>query len=190
MGFFQIFLIGVGLSMDAFAVSLCKGLGMKKVLLKSAILIGGTFGIFQAVMPLIGFYAGELFSSKISQYSGIVTFIILLFLGINMIKEGKESSCECDENGCSLDGAEKGLLALGVATSIDALAIGFTFSLTPMMPNIFLSVALIGITTFTISIIGVYAGRKFGTLLESKAQYLGGIILILIGVKSLMGIFI
>lgn len=190
MGFFQIFLIGVGLSMDAFAVSLCKGLAMKKILLRAVLLIGGTFGIFQAVMPLIGFYAGEIFSSKISQYSGFLTFIILLFLGIHMIKEGKENNCECDENGCSLDDAEKGLFALGIATSIDALAVGFAFSLDPATPNIFLSVALIGITTFTISIIGVYAGKKFGTLLESKAQYLGGIILISLGVKSLVGIFI
>lgn len=190
MGFFQIFLIGVGLSMDAFAVSLRKGLGMKKVFFRAAALIGGVFGFFQAVMPLTGYYAGSIFSSKISQYSGYVTFIILVFLGINMIKEGKESSCECDENGCDIEEAGKGLLALGIATSIDALAVGFTFSLTEVMPNIFLSVTLIGIITFVISAAGVYMGRKFGTLLESKAQFLGGSILILLGAKSLLGVFL
>lgn len=176
--------------MDAFAVSLCKGLTMKKVLFKAAFLIGLVFGAFQAGMPLAGYYVGEIFSSKIAQYSGFITFIILGFLGINMIKEGHENKCECEENECNLSEAGKGLLALGIATSIDALAVGFTFSLTNTMPNIFLSVAIIGITTLIISMGGVYLGRKFGTFLESKAQYLGGFILIAIGIKSLISVFI
>lgn len=174
--------------MDAFAISLCKGLTMRNRVLRNATVVGFVFGFFQAVMPLIGFHIGAVFSSKISMYGGYVTFIILGFLGINMIKEGHEES-SCNENHCDT-AVSKGLFALGVATSIDALAVGFTFSLSENIPNIYASVLLIGVTTFIISAAGVFIGKKFGTLLESKAQYLGGIILILLGVKSLAGTFI
>lgn len=184
MGFFQIFLIGVGLSMDAFAISLCQGLIMGKVKIAKTVKIAFTFGIFQTIMPIIGFYVGSIFSGKVSQYSNIIAFIILGYLGFNMIREArKEDNC-CTDEGCS----SKTLLVLGVATSIDALAIGFTFSFLNDF-NIWLSSSEIGIITFIISGLGVILGTKFGTLLESKAQYLGGTILILIGIKSLAGNF-
>lgn len=183
MNVFQIFLIGIGLSMDAFAISLCQGLAMKKIEVKNAFKTASVFGGFQALMPLIGFFLGNIFSNKISQYGNIIAFIILAYLGYKMIKEGREAD-SCDV-GCQTTDIKK-LLALGVATSIDALAVGFTFSLVPNI-NIYFSVILIGITTFMISSAGVFTGNKFGTMFGSKAQYLGGIILILIGVKTLMG---
>lgn len=185
MGFFQIFLIGVGLSMDAFAISLCQGLVMGKIKVSKITKIAFTFGIFQAIMPILGFYVGSIFSGRVSQYSNIIAFIILGYLGFNMIREArKENNC-CTEDSCS----SKTLLALGIATSIDALAIGFTFSFLKNF-NIFVSSGEIGIITFIISAAGVALGTKFGTLLESKAQYLGGTILIIIGIKSLAGNFI
>lgn len=185
MGFFQIFLIGIGLSMDAFAISLCQGLVMGKVKIGKTIKIALTFGLFQTVMPILGFYVGSIFSGKVSQYSNIIAFIILGYLGFNMIREAiKENNC-CTEDGCS----SKALLALGIATSIDALAIGFTFSFLKNF-NILVSSSEIGIITFIVSSIGVVLGTKFGTLLESKAQYLGGTILIIIGIKNLIGNFI
>lgn len=185
MNIFQIFLIGVGLSMDAFAISLCQGLSMRKVEFEHTVKTAFTFGIFQAIMPLAGFYVGSIFSNRISQYGNIIAFIILAYLGYKMIKEGRETdSGDC----CSQAADMKKLLLLGIATSIDALAVGFTFSLVPDM-NIYFSSVLIGITTFIISAAGVFTGNKFGTLFESKAQYLGGSILILIGVKTLLGNF-
>ncbi|HJH06354.1 MAG TPA: manganese efflux pump MntP family protein [Fusobacterium ulcerans] len=184
MGFFQIFLIGVGLSMDAFAISLCQGLIMGKVKIGKTAKIAFTFGIFQAIMPILGYYVGSIFSGKVSQYSNIIAFIILGYLGFNMIREARKENYCCTDEGCS----SKALLALGIATSIDALAIGFTFSFLKNF-NIFVSSIEIGIITFIISAVGVVLGTKFGTLLESKAQYLGGIILILIGIKSLAGNF-
>lgn len=171
--------------MDAFAVSLCQGLIMGKVKMRKTVRIAFIFGIFQTIMPILGFCIGSIFSGKVSQYSNIIAFIILGYLGFNMIREArKENNC-CTENGCS----SKALLALGIATSIDALAIGFTFSFLKNF-NIFMSSTGIGIITFIISAIGVVLGTKFGTLLESRAQYLGGMILIIIGIKSLTENFI
>ena len=184
MGIFQIFFMGLGLSMDAFAIALCQGLIMGKIKIGKTTKIAFTFGIFQTIMPILGFYIGNIFSGKVSQYSNIIAFIILGYLGINMIREARKTDDCCTEDGCS----SKALLALGIATSIDALAIGFTFSFLKDF-NIFISSGEIGIITFIISAAGVVLGTKFGTLLESKAQYLGGIILIIIGIKSLAGNF-
>jgi putative Mn2+ efflux pump MntP len=186
----QVILIGIGLSMDAFAISLCHGLCKKHVSLNDILQPAIIFGGFQALMPIIGFFIGSIFNEKISQYGNIIAFIILVYLGINMIKEARSE--ECEECSCKIDKKEnnlKNLLFMGVATSIDALAVGFTFSLTEVT-NIYFQGSVIGIVTFIIAGCGVIMGHKFGTLLESKAQYLGGAILILIGIKTLIGNFV
>lgn len=189
MNILQVILIGIGLSMDAFAISLCHGLCKKHISINDIIQPAIVFGGFQALMPIIGFFIGSIFNEKISQYGNIIAFIILVYLGINMIKEAKnegneECSCKTDK-GNNL----KNLLFMGIATSIDALAVGFTFSLMKVT-NIYFQASIIGIVTFIIAGCGVAMGHKFGTILESKAQYLGGAILVLIGVKTLIGNFI
>lgn len=185
----QVILIGIGLSMDAFAISLCHGLCKKHVSLNDILQPAIIFGGFQALMPIIGFFIGSIFNEKISQYGNIIAFIILVYLGINMIKEAKSE--ENEECSCKTDRENKlkNLLFMGIATSIDALAVGFTFSLTEVT-NIYFQGSVIGIVTFIIAGCGVIMGHKFGTLLESKAQYLGGAILILIGIKTLIGNFL
>lgn len=183
MGNLQIFLIGVGLSMDAFAISLCQGLLMKKVRPLDTVKLSGTFGFFQYLMPIIGFYAGSIFSNRISKYGNFVAFIILGYLGLKMIMEGRKG-----ESSCSAILDTKALLTLGMATSIDALVVGLTFTFIKNF-QILQASSIIGVTTFFIAAIGVFMGTKVGTILESKSQYLGGSILVLIGLKSLVGIF-
>ena len=190
MNILQVILIGIGLSMDAFAISLCHGLCKKNITLNDILQPAIIFGGFQALMPIIGFFIGSIFNEKISQYGNIIAFVILVYLGINMIKEARneeheECSCQTDKKENNL----KNLLFMGIATSIDALAIGFTFSLMKVT-NIYFQGSIIGIVTFIIAGCGVIMGHKFGTLLESKAQYLGGAILILIGIKTLIGNFL
>lgn len=180
MGIFEIVLIGSGLAMDAFAVSICKGLSMKKMSWKSAIIIGLYFGIFQACMPVIGYFLGTTFSGFVESADHWVAFILLSTIGINMIKNsfsGEDNS----KNDC-IDFKTMSLLA--IATSIDALAIGITFSFFEI--NLTLSVMLIGLITFLLSIIGVKIGNKFGDKFQSKAEFAGGIILIIIGLKILL----
>lgn len=186
MGFIEILLIGVGLSMDAFAVSICKGLSTRKLELKHALICGGYFGFFQGLMPLIGYILGVQFKDKIESIDHWIAFILLALIGLNMIKE----SFEEDED-CNPDFSFKAMLPLAIATSIDALAVGVTFAF--LNVNIGYALLIIAITTFLISMIGVKIGHVFGSKYKSKAEMIGGIILILIGIKILLehlGIFV
>ena len=184
MGFFELFALGLGLSMDAFAVSVCKGLGMKKANAKGMILCGLWFGGFQALMPLIGYLLGSLFATAIEAVDHWIAFGLLALIGINMLKEafGKEEDCDCENNA---DFSFKTMLTMAVATSIDALAVGISLAMAGNV-NIWVAVALIGVTTFTLSALGVKIGSIFGNKLEKKAQIAGGVILILLGLKILL----
>ena len=182
MGFVELFFIAVGLSMDAFAVSICKGLNMRKLNYKHTFIIALFFGGFQGLMPLIGWFLGKQFEQYITNFDHWIAFILLAFIGGQMIHEALKKDnekCDIDEN---LDIKE--LFILAIATSIDALAIGITFALIPNT-NILTSIILIGIITFVLSIIGVFIGNKFGARFKSKAEFAGGLILILIGAKIL-----
>lgn len=180
MGFIEVFLIGVGLSMDAFAVSICKGLSTRKLSLKHALICGGYFGFFQGLMPSIGYLLGVQFKDKIESIDHWVAFILLVFIGINMLKEAFGD----EDEEMVPDFSFKTMLPLAVATSIDALAVGVTFAF--LNVNLLKSVTIIAITTFIISMAGVKIGHVFGMKYKSKAEIAGGIILILIGVKILL----
>ena len=178
MNNFTLIAISIGLAMDAFAVSLSEGIALKRQSIKYGLIVGLLFGAFQAFMPLLGWYAGSLFS----EYSRIVSFILLLGIGCKMLYEAYESDL-CEKKGiCKLSGD---LIMLGVATSIDALAIGFSFSLLQNI-NIFKSITVIGLITFIISFSGVCLGSKIGKHINTKAEYFGGGILILIAFKTLI----
>lgn len=180
MGVIEIFLLGVGLAMDAFAVSICKGLSMKKMEWKKAIVIALYFGVFQALMPVVGFLLGVGFEEKITSIDHWIAFGLLSIIGINMIREAFDDK-ENEEND-SVD--FKSMIVLAVATSIDALAVGVTFAF--LRVNVILAVAIIGIVTFIISMCGVKIGNVFGDKYESKAEVAGGVILILLGLKILL----
>lgn len=180
MSLLELFLVAVGLSMDAFAVAICKGLSMKRIDKKYMLLIVLFFGGFQALMPLIGYFLGSQFSAYIERVDHWVAFILLALIGGNMIKESREEAEEESFVGISY----KELLLLAVATSIDALAVGITFAF--LQVKILPAVVLIGATTFALSLIGVVVGNVFGARYKSRAEMTGGIILILIGVKILM----
>ena len=180
MGFIEVFLIGVALSMDAFAVSVCKGLSMTKVNYRHAAVIALYFGVFQALMPVLGWLGGSYAKSYIEKYDHWIAFGLLLFIGGNMIREALKEEEEIEE-GYRLD--HKELLLMAVATSIDALAVGIALAMDDV--NIWTSAAVIGVTTFTLSFIGVAIGNKIGAKFQSKAQIAGGIVLILIGIKIL-----
>ena len=185
MTLLEIFLIGIGLSMDAFAVAICKGLAMpNKVDKKGALLIALYFGVFQAVMPTLGWLLGSQFARYVTRLAPWIAFILLAWIGGNMIRESlsKEEREEKETGSVS----HKELLVLAVATSIDALAVGVTFSMLELAVSIGAAVALIGCTTFVISLAGVYVGNVFGAKYKSKAEFVGGAILILIGVKILL----
>ncbi|MEG2731939.1 MAG: manganese efflux pump MntP family protein [Clostridium sp.] len=181
MSLIELFILAVALSMDAFAVSVCKGLSMPKLNKKHAIIIGLYFGIFQALMPLIGYFLGSHFSSAITSVDHWLAFILLFVIGINMIKESM-TAIEEEELNASVN--VKTMLILAVATSIDALAVGITFAF--LQVQLLPAVSLIGIITFILSVIGVKVGNVFGTRYKSKAECLGGIVLILIGFKILI----
>ena len=185
MGLVELFLLAVGVSMDAFAVSICKGLAMKKATLKAGLTCGLWFGGFQALMPLIGFFLGTLFADAIEAVDHWVAFALLGIIGINMLKEAFERNecCCCQEHNADL--GVKTMFVMAVATSIDALAVGISLAMAGGV-NIWLSVALIGLTTFTTSAIGVKIGSLFGAAFEKKAQLTGGVILILLGAKILL----
>lgn len=188
MSIFELFIIAVGLSMDAFAVSICKGLSMQKVTLKKALIVGGWFGVFQGGMPLLGYLLGVQFQSKITAIDHWIAFILLGIIGINMVKESFERD-ECCEKPKE-DLAPKTMFFLAVATSIDALAVGVTFAF--LQVQIVWAVIFIAVITFTISAVGVKIGNVFGVRYKSKAELCGGLILILMGVKILLehlGIF-
>lgn len=183
LGFLELFLIAVGLSADAFSVAVCKGLNMRKLNLKHAYIIAMFFGVFQAVMPLIGYFLGTSFSSYIESFDHWIAFALLAFIGGKMVIETiREKGGEEEEKTDSLNIGE--LTVMAIATSIDALAVGITFAF--LKVNIIPSVLLIGVTTFALSLGGVLIGNRFGAKYKSKAELAGGIILILIGVKILL----
>lgn len=184
MGFAELLLLAVGLSMDAFAVSVCKGLSMRKATLKAGALCGIWFGGFQALMPLIGYYLGTLFAGAIEAVDHWIAFALLAFIGVNMLKEALEKKCEC-ENCKDADFSVKTMFLMAVATSIDALAVGISLAMAGNV-QIFLAVALIGVTTFCLSAAGVKIGNVFGSRYEKGAQITGGCILVLLGLKILL----
>lgn len=186
MNLLELFIIAFGLSMDAFAVSICKGLSMKKLYLKNAITVGLYFGIFQGGMPLIGYILGVQFQDKITAFDHWIAFILLGVIGFKMIKESleKEPSQEVAYDDISDELGFKNMCILAIATSIDALAIGVTFAF--LNVNIIPAISFIGLVTFTLSIIGVKLGNIFGSKYKSKAELAGGIILILMGTKILL----
>ena len=180
MGLIELFLIAVGLSMDAFAVSVCKGLAMPKCTFKKAAIVGLWFGGFQALMPAIGYILGAQFQEAIASIDHWIAFVLLALIGGNMIHEALDNDEE--EADASLD--VKTMFLLAVATSIDALAIGITFAF--LKVNIIPAVCFIGIVTFIISFAGVKIGNVFGARYKNKADIVGGIILILLGLKILL----
>lgn len=182
MALAELFLIAAGLSMDAFAVSVCKGLAMKKCTWGKACIVGLYFGLFQAGMPVIGYFLGAQFKSAIASIDHWIVFALLAFIGVNMIREAFSQGEDCGEADESLD--VRTMLTLAVATSIDALAVGVTFAF--LHVDIVPAVSFIGITTFTISVAGVKIGNIFGARYQAKAEIAGGAILILIGLKILL----
>lgn len=181
----ELFLLGVGLSMDAFAVSVCKGLGMRKLNKKQALIIGLYFGGFQALMPFVGWLLGSQFQKYITSIDHWIAFILLGFIGgkmmIEAVREWNEDEV-VDVMDAPID--HKNMLVLAVATSIDALAVGITFAFlgTPIVE----AITIIGITTMVISIAGVVVGNFFGSRYKSKAEFIGGLILVLLGLKILL----
>lgn len=180
MSIAELFVLAVGLSMDAFAVSVCKGLSLGKISGKHMCLAGIWFGGFQALMPLVGYFLGHFFADMITRYNHWIAFILLLFIGGNMVREsfGKEEKVDASMKAGSM-------FLLAVATSIDALAVGVTFAF--LKVSILPAVSLIGVTTFVFSAAGVKIGSLFGMKYKAKAELCGGIILILIGLKILLG---
>ena len=180
MGLTELFILAVGLSMDAFAVAVCKGLAMPKCTFKKAAIVGLWFGGFQALMPAIGYVLGAQFQETIASIDHWIAFVLLALIGGNMIHEALDNDEE--EADASLD--VKTMFLLAVATSIDALAIGITFAF--LKVNIIPAVCFIGIVTFIISFAGVKIGNVFGARYKNKAEIVGGVILILLGLKILL----
>ena len=184
MGYLEIFLTGIALAMDAFAVSICKGIKMPRLRKSHIVIIAVFFGGFQMLMPLIGWLLGSQFVQYISKFDHWIAFALLAFIGVKMaiesFKHEEEECCKCDSK---LDLKE--LVVLAIATSIDALAVGITFALYPDI-NILPSISIIGIVTFVICAGGVVIGHKFGAKFKSKAELLGGIVLVIIGLKLLI----
>ena len=186
MGFGELMLLALGVSMDAFAVSICKGLAMPKATLKAGLTCGVWFGGFQAMMPLIGFYLGTLFADAIQSIDHWVAFILLAIIGVNMLKEAmeKEECCECCQDH-NADLSFRTMFLMAVATSIDALAVGISLAMAGNV-DIFRAILLIGLFTCGMSTMGVKIGNVFGSRFEKKAQFAGGGILILLGLKILL----
>ncbi|HKM00238.1 MAG TPA: manganese efflux pump MntP family protein [Mobilitalea sp.] len=187
MNLFELFVIAIGVSMDAFAVAICKGLSLKKVTLRNAGIVGLYFGIFQAGMPLIGYFLGIQFRDAITSIDHWVAFILLGIIGFTMIKESRNSSCDVSYN--KEDGTDdslsfKKMSVLAIATSIDALAVGVTFAF--LNVSIVPAVSFIGIVTFTLSMFAVWVGSVFGSFFKAKAELTGGLILIIMGVRILL----
>jgi putative Mn2+ efflux pump MntP len=177
----ELFIIAVGLSMDAFAVAICKGLSVKKLELKHMLIVGLYFGAFQGLMPLGGYFLGRQFESYITKFDHWIAFVLLGIIGANMIREALGG--EAEECGCSF--CVKAMVPMAVATSIDALAVGVTFGFMPNV-NIWFAVAFIGVITFVLSAIGVKIGNVFGARFKAKAEFAGGVILVLMGLKILL----
>ena len=186
MSILEILLLGIGLSMDAFAVSICKGLSTKKLQFKHYLIIGAWFGGFQALMPTVGFFLGALFADAIEAFDHWVAFALLAIIGINMLKEALEKKDESGDNPeKDADLSVKTMFLMAVATSIDALAVGISLAMVGSV-NIWLAAAFIGICTCLLSALGVKIGNVFGSRYEKKAELAGGVILILLGVKILL----
>ena len=184
MGIGELFLLAVGLSMDAFAVSVCKGLAMPRATFKGQMTCGMWFGGFQALMPTIGFFLGAMFADAIVTFDHWIAFGLLAIIGANMLKEALENDCDCCE-GHDADMSVKTMFVMAVATSIDALAVGISLAMAGNV-NIWMAAVLIGITTCVLSAMGVKIGNIFGSRFEKKAEAAGGIILILLGLKILL----
>ncbi len=182
MGFWELLLLAIGVSMDAFAVSVCKGLSMSRSGLKESAICGAWFGGFQALMPLIGFFLGTLFAEAIEAFDHWIAFGLLAIIGANMLKEAFSKE---EEGCCGCDLSFKTMLVMAIATSIDALAVGISLAMAGNV-NIWLAILLIGFTTFSFSGLGVKIGNVFGSRFEQKAQIAGGLILILLGLKILL----
>jgi len=179
MGILELWILAVGLSMDAFAVSVCKGLSLRKIRGRHMCIAGLWFGGFQALMPLIGYFLGSFFAEKITQFDHWIAFVLLVLIGVNMIKESRG-----EEETVDASMTVKSMFVLAVATSIDALAVGVTFAF--LQVNILAAVLFIGCVTFVCSALGVKIGSIFGMKYKSRAELCGGIILILIGLKILL----
>lgn len=181
MGILEILVIAVGLSMDAFAVSICKGLSVCKVRPRNAFSVALWFGGFQALMPVLGFFLGVSFADFVASVDHWIAFVLLAIIGGHMLKEAFE-----DEDSCHVDPdfSFKTMFAMAVATSIDAFAIGVSFAF--LQVNIWMAVGLIGLTTGVFSAVGIYLGNMFGSIYKSKAEFAGGLILIAMGVKILI----
>lgn len=184
MNVFELILLGVGLAADAFAVSICKGLATGKIKLKNAIVIGLWFGGFQAMMPTIGYFLGSYAHNIIEAYDHWIAFVLLAFIGVNMIREafGEEDECDCEADASF---APKKMFTLAVATSIDALAVGIALAMSQDY-SIGSAAATIGIITFALSAVGLYIGAIFGAKYKRPASVAGGVILIIIGAKILL----
>jgi putative Mn2+ efflux pump MntP len=183
MGIIELLLLAVSLSMDAFAVSICKGLASDRVTAWQTCKVGLWFGGFQALMPAIGFFLGSTFEQYITAFDHWIAFILLALIGANMVKESRSQEAESTDASV----AWRAMLPLAVATSIDALAVGVTFAfLIDSMAYLAFALALIGVTTFVISVIGVRVGRLVGARFQARAEFAGGVVLILIGLKILL----
>lgn len=183
MGIIELLLIAIGLSMDAFAVSVCKGLAMKKVTVKELCIVGLWFGGFQALMPAIGHLLGSAFEKYITPIDHWVAFVLLVFIGANMIKEALSKDEEEADDSLGF----RTMLIMAIATSIDALAVGITFAfLIETISYLIFAISAIGVTTFLLSALGVKIGNIFGVKYKSKAELAGGVILILLGIKILL----
>lgn len=180
MSLWELFIIAVGLSMDAFAVSICKGLSVQRCSLRHMLICGLYFGIFQAAMPLIGYALGAQFESLVSAVAPYIAFALLCFIGFNMIREAREEEHES----CSDDFSVSAMVPLAIATSIDALAVGVSFAF--LQVQILPAVAFIGVTTFVCCVLGVKIGSGFGSRYQSKAELFGGAVLIGMGLKILL----
>ncbi len=183
MGLIELLLLAVGLSMDAFAVSICKGLSMHNAGLREGAICGAWFGGFQALMPLVGFFLGTLFADAIEAVDHWIAFGLLAIIGANMLKEALTKCDGCEEHNADL--SFKAMFVMAIATSIDAMAVGISLAMAGNV-NIFTAILLIGVITFLLSAVGVKIGNVFGSRFEKKAQAAGGIILILLGLKILL----
>lgn len=180
MGLWELFVIALGLSMDAFAVSVCKGLSVRRCTIQHMLICGLYFGFFQGVMPLIGYILGSQFESLVTSIAPYIAFALLAFIGYNMIRESRGG----DEESCDDDFSVKAMVPLAIATSIDALAIGVSFAF--LQVNIVPAVSFIAVTTFVCCTIGVKIGNLFGSKYKNDAEFFGGLVLILMGFKILM----
>ena len=181
MSLWELFAIAVGLSMDAFAVSICKGLSVKKCGLRHMLICGLYFGAFQGLMPLIGYLLGSRFEHLVTAVAPYIAFVLLAFIGANMIKESRETCTDCEAND---DFSVRAMIPLAIATSIDALAVGISFAF--LRVQIVPAVSFIGIVTFVCCVIGVKIGSIFGSKYQARAQFFGGVVLIVMGAKILL----